>query len=69
MDETDFTDIKKSPLPMVKSRQTPINKKSVLWVKNSIKAYDEDAKTIPTNGFGEIQFTGATRKAKGKVGI
>ena len=63
MDETDFSDISKAALKPSKSQ----SKRSVQWVKSTIKAYEEPGKGIPTNSFGECHFLGATRKAKGKV--
>ena len=62
MDETDFSDISKAAL-----KPCSKNKRSVKWVKSTIKAYEEPDKGIPTNSFGECHFLGATRKAKGKV--
>ncbi|XP_066912898.1 transient receptor potential cation channel subfamily M member-like 2 isoform X3 [Clytia hemisphaerica] len=61
MDETDFSDISKAALKPYNQ-----NKRSVQWVKSTIKAYEEPGKAIKTNSFGECHFLGATRKAKGK---
>jgi len=64
-EETNFSDIK--PAVSMAPGPSTADMSSVEWVKATIKTYRTPEETMPTNGYGECRFVGATRKAKAKV--
>lgn len=54
----------------LRKRASKIDKEATSWVKKNItiKKHQEDGKIneLPTDGFGEVDFKGVTRKSKAK---